>query len=326
MDSGNFWLEKKVLVTGATGFIGGWLVKDLLARKAEVTCLVRDEVPRSIFFEEGIARDCTVVRGSLEDTLLAERVLAEYETDLVFHLGAQTQVTIANNYPLSTFESNLRGTYSLLDAVRRIGKKTGVIVASSDKAYGTQEKLPYTEETPLNGINPYDASKSCVDLIARSYALTYGMPIAISRCGNFYGGGDLNFNRLVPGTIRSAHCGKRPVIRSDGKFIRDYIYVADASSAYLVLGEKLASLAPGSAFNFSNEVPKTVLEIVETILRLMKSDIKPLVQNEAINEIRDQRLDSSKARKVLGWKAQYGLEAGLKETIDWYLEFFKRHG
>jgi CDP-glucose 4,6-dehydratase len=325
MASNDFWTEKCALVSGATGLVGSWLVESLLERGAKPVCLVRDFVPDSRFFSEGFDKKVSIVHGSLEDFWTIERTINEYEPDVVFHLGAQSQVLQANRSPLPTFEANIRGTWNLLEACRLHGNSLEtVVVASSDKAYGDQEKLPYTEDMPLQGRNPYDVSKSCCDLLSQSYAKTYKWPVVISRCGNFFGGGDLNFKRIVPGTIRSLYNGTPPVIRSDGKYVRDYIYVKDAVSAYLALAEKYSPQIAGEAFNFSNETQLSVLEMVGLIAKLMKREnIKPVVRNEPLNEIRAQHLSAKKAAKMLGWKAKYGLERGLKETVDWYVSGFE---
>ncbi len=314
------------MVSGATGLVGSWLVEELLGRGAEPVCLVRDFVPDSRFFSTGMDKRVRVVRGELEDFWTLERTINEYEPETVFHLGAQTLVPMANRSPLPTFEANIRGSWNLLEACRMHDKtvKT-VVVASSDKAYGEQEQLPYTEDMPLQGRHPYDCSKSCTDLIAQAYAKTYGLPVCISRCGNFFGGGDLNFNRIVPGTIQSLHKDERPVIRSDGQYIRDYIYVKDAVSAYLTLAEKYNANLRGEAFNFSNETQKDVLELVALIAKLMgKQTLTPIVQNQPLAEIRAQHLSAAKARRVLGWRAQFGLEEGLQETIAWYGDYFSQ--
>lgn len=324
--SDSFWRDQPVLVTGATGLVGGWLVRRLLGAGAHVVCLVRDWVPQSELVRSGLLERVTVVRGDVRDQALLERALGEHEAGTVFHLAAQTIVGIANRNPVSTFETNVQGTWALLEACRRSPAVRQVVAASSDKAYGDQEKLPYDEETPLQGQHPYDVSKSCADLIAHSYAVTYGLPVAITRCGNFYGGGDLNWNRIVPGTIRSVLRGQRPVIRSDGQFVRDYFYVEDGAAAYMLLAERLhrdRALA-GEAFNFSNEAQVTVLELVERVLRLMGSDLRPDVRNEASNEIRHQYLSAAKAREQLGWAPLFDLDAGLRKTIDWYKEFLRR--
>ena len=249
-------------------------------------------------------------------------MLGEYEIDTVLHLAAQAIVGVANRNPVSTFETNIQGTWGLLEAARGTSTVKQVVVASSDKAYGAQEILPYDENTPLQGRHPYDVSKSCVDLIAQTYAHTYGLPVAITRCGNFYGGGDFNWNRIVPGTIRWALRSERPIIRSDGQFVRDYFYVKDGAARYMHLAEKLAAdpSLRGHAFNFSNELQITVLELVRKILAQMGSPLQPDVRNEASNEIRHQYLSAQKAKSLLGWSPLYTLEQGLTETIAWYRE------
>jgi CDP-glucose 4,6-dehydratase len=322
-----FWRDRPTLVTGATGLVGGWLVKRLLEAGADVVCLVRDWVPQSELVRSAMLERVKVVRGDVRDQNVLERALGEYEVDTVLHLAAQTIVGIANRNPISTFESNIQGTWALLEACRRSPAVKQIIVASSDKAYGDQEHLPYDETTPLQGQHPYDVSKSCADLIAHSYAVTYQLPVAITRCGNFYGGGDLNWNRIVPGTIRSILRGERPVIRSDGNYIRDYFYVEDGAAAYMLLAEQLSTNPSlrGEAFNFSNEIQVTVLELVQKILALMDSALQPVVRNEASNEIRHQYLSASKARQMLGWSPLYNLQQGLQLTIDWYQDFLT-HG
>jgi CDP-glucose 4,6-dehydratase len=319
----SFWLDRPVFVTGATGLIGGALVRRLVDAGADVVCLVRDWVPQSPLVSGGLLEKVKVVRGDVNDQELMERALGEYEVDTIIHLAAQTIVGIANRNPVSTFETNIRGTWSLLEACRRSPNARQIVIASSDKAYGDHENLPYTEEAPLQGQHPYDVSKSCADLLAQAYGVTYGLPVAITRCGNFYGGGDLNWNRIVPGTIRSVLRGQRPIIRSDGNYVRDYFYAEDGAAANMALAEKLAE-APelrGQAFNFSNEIQVTVLELVERILRLMNSTLTPDIRNEATNEIRHQYLSAEKARRVLGWRPLFTLDEGLRPTIDWYENF-----
>jgi CDP-glucose 4,6-dehydratase len=318
-----FWQDRPTLVTGATGLLGGWLVRRLLDAGADVVCLVRDWVPQSEFVRARLIDRVKVVNGNVRHQSLLERALGEYEIDTVIHLAAQTIVGIANRNPLSTFKTNIEGTWALLEACRRSPTVKQIVVASSDKAYGEHKQLPYNEDAPLMGRHPYDVSKSCADLIAQSYAATYNLPVAVTRCGNFYGGGDLNWNRIVPGTIRSVLRGQRPVIRSDGKFVRDYLYVEDGAAANLVLAEQLAhnNTLCGQAFNFSNESHVTVLEVVDRILKTMDSDLEPDVRNEAVNEIREQYLSAAKAREVLGWKPSFTLDDGLKRTINWYREF-----
>lgn len=321
----SFWKDRPTLVTGATGLVGGWLVKRLLAQRAEVVCLVRDWVPQSLMLRERLADRVKVVRGDVRDQAALERTLGEHEVATVFHLAAQTIVGIANRNPVSTFESNIQGTWALLEACRRSPLVKQIVIASSDKAYGDQEHLPYDETTPLQGTHPYDVSKSCADLIAHTYAVSYGSPVAITRCGNFYGGGDLNWNRIVPGTIRSVLRGQRPVIRSDGTFIRDYFYVEDGANAYMTLAEALANRPElaGEAYNFSNEIQVTVLDLVRRILKLMESDLVPDVRNEASNEIIHQYLSAAKARRDLDWSPLFDLDGGLSATLAWYKEFLR---
>lgn len=317
----NFWNNHNVFVTGATGLLGSWLAEELLQRGANVTCLVRDAVPDSRSARSGLLARINVVHGELENFTILLRVLNEYEIDTVFHVGAQTIVGTASRSPLSTFESNIKGTWNLLEACRVCPKLIQrVVVASSDKAYGQQTKLPYTEETPLEGRFPYDVSKSCVDLLSFSFFHTYGTPVTVTRCENLYGGGDLNFNRLIPGTIRSALKNETPIIRSDGKFIRGYFYVRDAVDAYLQLAEKIPDERfLGQAFNFGNEIPISVLDLVQKILRLTgKTALVPKVLNEASHEIREQYLDCSKAKQMLGWRPKFTIDEGLQETTAWY--------
>lgn len=249
-----FWLDRPTFVTGGTGLVGSWLVKRLLAAGADVVCLVRDWVPQSEMVRAGYIEKVKVVRGDIRDRDMLERTLGEFEIDTVIHLAAQTIVTIANRNPVSTFETNIAGTWNILEAARRSPKVKQVVMASSDKAYGDQEILPYDEKTPLQGQHPYDVSKSAADLIAHTYAKSFDLPVAITRCGNFYGGGDLNWNRIIPGTIRSILRGQRPIIRSDGEYIRDYFYVEDGAAAYMLLAEQLATRKElkGEAFNFSS--------------------------------------------------------------------------
>lgn len=323
----DFWFGRPVLVTGATGLVGSALTRMLLEAGAQVVCLVRDWVPQSEFVRSGLLERVRVVRGDLVDQPLLERVLGEYEIDTVMHLAAQTIVAIANRNPGATLEVNIRGTWLLLEACRRSPAVKQVIVASSDKAYGIQATLPYSEETPLQGRHPYDVSKSCADLIAQMYASTYGLPICITRCGNFYGPGDLNWNRIVPGTFRSALLGERPVIRSDGRFVRDYIFVDDGAAAYMDTAKSLAARRElaGQAFNFSNEEPVTVMQIVERILKIVGcNDLVAEVRNEASNEIREQFLSAKRAREILGWRPRFSLDEGLKRTGEWYREVIKQ--
>ncbi len=319
-----FWTQRHVFVTGATGLLGSWLTAELLQRGATVICLVRDWIPESAAVSSGTLARCRIVRGELEDHDLLLRVLNEHEVDSIFHLGAQTIVGTASRSTISTFEANIRGTWSLLEAARLLGNRIErIIVASSDKAYGAHERLPYTEDTPLIGRFPYDVSKSCADLIAQSYFHSFGLPVAITRCGNLYGGGDLNFNRLVPGTIRSAIRGESPVIRSDGSFVRDYFFVRDAVDAYLQLAERVPGDGfTGEAFNFGTETPMTVLELAERLLSATgRPDLPLTVLGNATNEIPRQYLDCSKARQRMGWQPRHNLAESLAETIAWYRDY-----
>jgi CDP-glucose 4,6-dehydratase len=318
-----FWKDRPTLVTGATGLVGGWLVRRLLDAGADVVCLVRDWVPQSQLIRDRLVDRVKLVRGDVRNQAELERALGEYEVATVFHLAAQTIVGIANRNPVSTFETNIEGTWAILEACRRSPTVKQVVLASSDKAYGDQEHLPYDENTPLQGTHPYDVSKSCADLIGHAYAVSYGLSVAITRCGNFYGGGDLNWNRIIPGTIRSVIRGQRPVIRSDGKFIRDYFYVEDGANAYMTLAEALAARPElaGQAFNFSNELQVTVLDLVRQILQLMGSNLEPDIRNEASNEIIHQYLSAAKARRELAWHPLFELGSGLIATIAWYQEF-----
>lgn len=324
MKDEHYWRGKRVLVTGPTGLVGSWLCASLLSMGATVVGLVRDHDRRSELFRSDTHRRISIVNGDLTDLATVERAIVESGTDTVFHLGAQAIVGVGDEFPLLTLESNVRGTYNLLEACRRHGRIVRrVIVASSDKAYGAHETLPYTEDFKLNPRHPYEVSKACADMLATSYFATYGLPVAIARCGNIYGGGDLNWSRLIPDTIRAALQGRQPVLRSDGRYVRDYVYVNDVVRAYQVLAKALDDKdVHGEAFNFSPEQPYTVLEVVEAIQDLVGGPRQsPIVLDVAKHEIQAQYLDSSKARSQLGWSARYTLRQGLAETIDWYRNF-----
>ncbi|OYD09449.1 sugar dehydratase [Bacillus velezensis] len=312
-------------MTGCTGLLGSCLVKELIDQGANVTGLVRDTVPKSNLYQGEQVKQMNIVEGALEDLDVIERALGEYEIDTVFHLAAQAIVGVANRNPISTFEANILGTWNILEACRRHPLIKRVIVASSDKAYGDQPTLPYDENMPLQGKHPYDVSKSCADLLSHTYFNTYGLPVCITRCGNLYGGGDLNFNRIIPQTIQLVLNGEAPEIRSDGTFIRDYFYIEDAVEAYLLLAEKMEELnLAGEAFNFSNEIQLTVLELVEKILKAMDSDLKPKVLNQGSHEIKHQYLSAEKARKLLNWTPAHTIDEGLEKTIEWYKAFFQK--
>lgn len=313
-----FWKDKHILISGASGLVGYWLSQELVSLGAHVVALIRDIDFRHPFFKN-LSSCVTTVSGELESVSTLERAIASYEIQYVFHLGAQTLVGTSYKNPLDTFEANIRGTYNLLEACRRQSDALkAVIIASSDKAYGASPILPYKENMPLQGKAPYEVSKSCADLLAQSYFHTYDLPILISRCGNIFGGGDLNWSRLIPGTIRSLLQNERPLLRSDGTYIRDYIYVKDVVRAYLLLAENAQGFL-GEAFNFAPSQPHTVKTIVSTLLTLMDCDyLDPIYCNQAAHEIKDQYLSSEKATRLLGWRPYYTLEEGLKETILWY--------
>lgn len=319
----NFWDGRRVFVTGCTGLLGSWLSAELVAQGATVVGLVRDKLNNSQLVRSGTINQIATVSGDITDYHLCERVLAEYEIDTIFHLAAQTIVTIANRAPLSTFETNIKGTWVLLEAARRNPTVKRVMVASSDKAYGDQTELPYTEAAPMQGQHPYDVSKSCADLISRSYAHTYGLPVVVTRCANLYGGGDLNWNRLIPGTIRSLLRGERPIIRSDGTFLRDFMFINDAVRGYMLAAEMAETPnVCGEAFNFGMDSPQSVRDVVDTLVAIHgDAALQPLILDEVENEIRDQYLSSDKAGHVLGWEPTFSFEDGLRQTYRWYADY-----
>jgi len=322
-----YWSDKRVLVTGATGMVGAWAVRRLVDEGAYVVSLIRDADPQSELLRSGYVQQTSVVNGRLEDYETLERAVNEHEVDTVLHLGAQTIVGTALRSPMQTLQANVAGTWNLLEAARvHSGLVRRVVVASSDKAYGTVADLPYREDMPLRGTAPYEVSKSCTDLICASYAVTYGTPVAITRCGNIYGGGDLNWSRIVPGTIRSLLQGEQPVLRSDGTSLRDYLYVEDVVDAYLVTAQALdGDLAPGEAFNFSDEKPLSVMDIYRAVCRaVVDEQVEPKILGQAKEEIKDQYLDASKARAQLGWSTSWQLERGLEQTVRWYQDLLDR--
>lgn len=319
----SFWQDRPTFVTGVGGVLGGWLVRRLRDSGARVVGLIWDQSPEGGVMPVGMLEGVTLVPGDVRDQALLDQTLGRHEIDTVFHLAAQTVLSLAGRSPSETFEANIKGTWSLLDACRRTPSLKQVVLASSDRVYGTHATLPYTEDLPLAGRHPYDASKASADLIAQAYAATYDLPVAMTRCGNFYGGGDLNWSRIVPGTIRSVMRGEPPVIRSHGHYIRDYLYVEDAAAAHTFLAERLAENPGlrGEAFNFSTETPVTVIELVRRIVRLMGSDLEPRVLDEVAYEVSEQYLSAAKARQLLGWKPLFSLDEGLRRTIEWYREF-----
>ncbi len=317
----SFWKNKKVLITGGTGLLGSEMTDELVQMGADVTLIVRDRVSRSRIYLEKIYKRVSIAYGDITDLAFVERVVGENEIDSVFHLAAQTIVRIANASPISTFESNIKGTWNVLEASRiHLKSVKRIVVASSDKAYGISDVLPYDETTRLVGRYPYDVSKSCTDLIAQSYWHTYKIPVSITRCGNLFGPGDLNFSRIIPGTIFSVLKNEIPVIRSDGKFVRNYFYIKDAVSGYLTIAENIER-AQGEAFNLGTNERYSVLEITNMILKIMKSKLKPIIKNEATNEIVEQFLSIKKANSLLKWKASYSAERALRETIEWYKKY-----
>lgn len=320
------WNGRNVFVTGATGFLGYWLTDLLVKRGAHVVCLVRDWTPHAPFLARGLSREVTVVRGDIQDREVLERTINEYECRTVLHLAAQAIVGTANRNPIATFEANILGTWNVLEACRRSGSLVEqIVVASSDKAYGDHATLPYREDFALQGRHPYDVSKSCADLICLSYHHTYRLPVCITRCGNLFGPGDLNFSRLIPGTIRSVLQGERPVIRSDGSPKRDYVFVRDIAAAYLLLAESMARPdVVGQAFNFGTGEPQSVLAMTGAILRAAEAgELEPDVRNEAVGEIKHQYLACDLARERLGWRSDASLDTQLRETVAWYRDFLQ---
>lgn len=319
----NYWAGRRVFITGCTGFVGAWLTERLLDEHASVTGLIFDDDPNTNFYKLGLGKQVKCIPGTITDLGLIQRTIENGAFETIFHLAAQAIVTTANLTPLETWETNTRGTWNLLEAVRNSSTPAKVVVASSDKAYGDSVDLPYLETHPLAAMHPYDASKACADIVAQCYAKTYRLPVAVVRCGNIYGGGDVNFSRLIPGTIRSVALNERPLIRSDGLYTRDYLYVDDAVSGYLRVGESLDSSEDyGEAYNFGTGQPVSVLDVVERILRLMgREDLQPTIQNVAAGEILHQYLSTGKASQQLGWEPEFTLEAGLNQAISWYREF-----
>jgi CDP-glucose 4,6-dehydratase len=326
MEMKHSWIGKNVFVTGATGLVGSILVRTLTDFGANVSALIFDSPADSELVQSGLINKLNLYNGNLSDYQLVSRALVQSEPDYIFHLGAQTIVGKGLIDPKGTFETNVQGTWNILEAARNFSPQLlSIVVASSDKAYGEAKILPYDESFPLHGDGPYDVSKSCTDLISQSYGKTYNLPVSIARCGNIYGPGDTNWSRIVPGTFHSLLTKQTPVLRSDGTFLRDYIFVKDVVDAYLVLALKQADLAPGEAFNFSHDRAYSVLEIYSEICQVvLQKYLEPMVLNSVTHEIHDQHLTSSKAKEKLGWEAKYSLESGLKESLPWYRELIAR--
>lgn len=318
----SYWKNKNVFVTGAAGLLGSNLIDRLIKEGANVTGLFRDYSYQSELIKTGNAKKINIVFGNLEDYELILRALNEFEIDSVFHLGAQTIVPTANRNPLSTFNSNIKGTWNLLEACRVLGTVKRIVVASTDKAYGDQEVLPYTEDMDLNGVFPYDVSKVCADLISQSYFKSFNLPVAITRCGNIYGPGDLNFSRIVPETMQALILNKTLSIRSNGKFVRDYIFIEDVVEGNLKIAENIDKTR-GEAFNLSTKNKLSVLDVVNKIFDVVGKKVKVEILDEVKNEIKNQYLSSEKASKVLGWDAKYSFEQGIKKTYPWYEKYFE---
>jgi CDP-glucose 4,6-dehydratase len=318
-------MSRSVLVTGAYGLLGSWLVRALVERGDRVVALRRDRTPRSALVLDEVEPTLDIVHGDLNDPGLVARALGEYEVDTVFHLAAQTIVTTANRAPTGTFEANIRGTWTLLEACRLHGAPR-VVVASSDKAYGASAALPYREDQPLDPRFPYDVSKAAADLIARAYWHTYALPVAVTRCANLYGGGDLNRSRLVPEAIGAALAGRAPAIRSDGTPERDFLYVEDAVEAYLAIADALdrtdgaSAGARGEAFNAGGGTPHAVRDVVALICEIAGTAVTPDIRGSGIpeGEIDRQCVDAAKLAASTGWRPRVPLEEGLRRTVDWY--------
>jgi CDP-glucose 4,6-dehydratase len=321
----SFWNNRTAFVTGATGFVGAHIVRHLLDNGAKVVCLQRDAIVVNSLEIFDLRNKVTVINGSIEDFPLMARILNEYEIDAVFHLAAQAIVGAANRSPLSTFETNIRGTYILLEACRQSQTVKRIVVASSDKAYGSHSVLPYLEDFPLQGLFPYDVSKTCTDLISQSFAHSYQLPVTVSRSANIYGGGDLNLSRIIPGTIISVLKNENPIIRSDGTPIREFIHVEDVAKGYLLLAERIDE-TKGEAFNFGSNEPVQMLDLVNKIVDIMGKSVelppKVMLETKIQREIDAQYLSAKKIQNRLGWKTEISLDDGLAKTIDWYGKYW----
>jgi len=316
------WREVRALVTGGAGFIGSHIARALVKRGAEVFVLDRKFGPSSSFSLMGLEGRVTRIEGDVRDKDAVLEVLASCSITHVFHLAALAVVGEAARAPSVAFDVNVRGTWAVLEAARAYGGCEAILVASSDKAYGEQPRLPYTEDMPLLGSDPYSASKACADIVARSYGLTYDLPVVVVRASNAYGEGDVNMSRIVPSVVVPALRGKRPVLRSDGTLLRDYIYVGDLAEAYLALAERAKEEGVrGEAFNVGSGRPLSVLELTRAILRAVgREDLKPVILGEARGEISRQFVDISRIKERTGWEPKTSLEEGLRRTVEWYRE------
>jgi len=323
MDS-KFWKNKNVLITGYEGFLGSNLTKALLDLRANIYGLdILTHRKRTILSKNDF-HNISIIKGSVEDFSLVAKIIKRNKIEIIFHLAAKSLVGQGLQRPLRTFSTNIKGTWNILEASRQNNSVKAIVIASSDKAYGSHKNLPYREDAPLKGIHPYDVSKSCADLISYAYYHTYNLPVAVTRCGNIYGPGDFNFSRIIPDAIRCALSGNTLLIRSNGRFIRDYIFVGDIVNGYILLAEKLQKLnLGGEAFNFSDENPISVIELVKRIYKIVGKEKNYKILNQARFEIKRQYLASSKARRVLSWKPKIALSVGLRKTVAWYLRFLR---
>jgi CDP-glucose 4,6-dehydratase len=318
-----FWDGRSVFVTGCSGFLGGWLARALLDHGARVSGLVRGAAAARPLYADGLADRVSTVTGSIGDLTLLCDALAEHDVEVVFHLAAQAITSAARRDPIGTLDTNIRGTWNVLEASRRSGSVKAFVLASSVKVYGAQPSLPFSEDAPLNGCQPYDASKIGAELISSTYHRAYELPVVITRCGNLYGGGDLHWDRIVPGTIRAASEGRRPVVRGGGTPLRDYLYVEDAIDAFLRLAQVAREPAiAGQAFNIGTGASSSELEMTEQILRAMdREDLKPEVLPASPHAIIHQSLATDKLRAATGWTATRELEDGLARTVAWYRDY-----
>src|SRR3989344_1557381 len=321
----NFWKNKRVFVTGANGFLGSHLIKALVGKGVRPFALVYEENPGSVFEQENLAEKSHVIRGDVRDLSLLRRIFRERQIDVVFHLAAQAIVDQAINDPLGTFETNIQGTWNILEAAKDYGKVLKIVVASSDKAYGEHENLPYREDVHSLKVGyPYEVSKACADMVCQSYFKAFGLPVCITRCTNLYGPGDLKFNRIVPNTIKQLYFGNPPLIRDTGASLRDYLFTEDAAEGYITLAEKMDEDMYGQPFNFSTNAPLSVADTINRIAKEIKKDITPRVVKTKGFEIRHQYPSYEKAKKLLGWEPAHDFRAGLLKTIPWYMNYLKK--